>query len=107
MRIFLPVLLFFVILANLAHALPFVLIPDLGNEFRWAPLLMAAGAFVSGWCVIAKARLAFLPYFFALGIFLILNAPLFGMTIFYKAAIGIGIGLLFFVPSIRCTQVHQ
>lgn len=101
MRVLLIILLFLISLAQIAALVPALPISEVPIAAKIAPVVMAIGAVCSAILLIRKSSKSCVPYFAAYATFLVLTVVAYGLGSLPSAGIGLVIGLLFFVPSVR------
>jgi hypothetical protein len=101
MRVLLIILLSLIAVAQIAAVWPILFIPTASLAAKSAPIVMATGAVISAIMLMRRSTGAYVPFFVAYAAFLALTAAAFGASSLPKAGLGLVVGLLFFVPSVR------
>jgi hypothetical protein len=104
MRKVLIVLLILMAVAQIAAGAPF-----LGNDkvpvmVKLTPLVMTVGAVTSAVMLIKKSPKAFIPYFIGFTGFLAMMIVTFGLASLPSTALGFGVAIFFFLPSVRAPK---
>lgn len=101
MRVLLVVLLFLISLAQIAGVIPIISVSQAPVAAKAGPIIMALGAIIAAIMLIRKSSKSYIPYFVAYAIFASSVMVAFGAESLPKTGMGLVIGLLFFVPSVR------
>lgn len=106
MRKLLIVLLFLIVIAQMA-----ALVPTFGIDgvsmlatVNVAPIIMSVGALLSAFMLITRTEMAFIPYFMGFAGFLVMEVAVFGPSMLKSSALGFIVAILFFLPSARASK---